>query len=257
MSHRCSIEYRLASDETTNSFGGFGPFFGEAMGERERLLQEHLWSFLTDDRRQRLLGVLAQRTRHLTVVLENVYQPHNTSAVLRSCDAFGVQDVHITEAENHFRVTREIALGTDKWLTIHRYTQASDPSKTCIEKLRRDGYRILVTSPSDSAMPLADVDISERTALVIGHEKNGVSQMFQEAADACVVIPTCGFVDSLNLSVAAAVCLRDLTRRMRKSDATWQLSDAERDVLLRDWTARSVPNVEAIKKRFRRECEMA
>lgn len=227
------------------------------MREQDRLLQEHLWSFLTAERRQRLLDVLAERTRHLTVVLENVYQPHNMSAVLRSCDAFGMQDVHIAECENNFRVTREIAMGTDKWLTLHRYAEASDPSEACIETLRRNGYRIVVTSPTSTASPLSKVDVTSRTALVIGHEKSGVGETFLDAADECVAIPTYGFVDSLNLSVAAALCLYELSTRLRNSDVAWQLADDERDALLLEWTCKSVPNIEAIKKRFRREYKSA
>ncbi len=225
------------------------------MGEQDQLLQKHLWTFLTAERQTRLQEVLDQRTRHLTVVLENVYQPHNTSAVLRSCDAFGVQDLHVVETENDFRVTREITMGSDKWLTLHRYPDQTHPATACITRLRQDGYRILVTSPSPTALPLAEVDITHQAALVIGHETDGVSKRFTDAADDCVAIPMWGFVESFNLSVAAALSLYELTNRLRSSDVHWQLTDRERYVLLCEWTQKSVPHLEAIKQRFWSEHE--
>lgn len=220
------------------------------MGERDRILHEYLWTFLTAERQSRLQDVLDQRTRHLTVVLENVYQPHNTSAVLRSCDAFGVQDVHVVETENRFRVTREITMGTDKWLTLHRHSVETDPAAACITKLREDGYRILVTAPSSTAVPLAEVDITHKAALVIGHETEGVSTRFAEAADECVAIPMCGFVESFNLSVAAALCLYEFTNRLRCSDIDWRITAEEREALLFEWTRKSVPHLDAIEQRF-------
>ncbi len=220
------------------------------MDERQRLLHEHLWTFLTDERRSRLQNVLDQRTRHFTLVLENVYQPHNISAVLRSCDAFGVQDVHLVETENQFRVTREIALGSDQWLTLHRHRDADDPAAACIQRLRQSGYHILVTSPTTTASPLAEVDITRKAALVIGHETDGVTQQFADAADECVAIPMWGFVESLNLSVAAALSLYEMTKRLRSSKVNWQLTSDEREALLCEWTRKSVSHLEAIEQRF-------
>ncbi|MEZ6050374.1 MAG: RNA methyltransferase [Planctomycetaceae bacterium] len=223
------------------------------MGDRERIIHEYLWSYLTAERQTRLQEVLDWRTRHLTVVLENVYQPHNTSAVLRTCDAFGVQDVHVVETENRFRVTRQIAMGTEKWLTLHRHAATDNPAAVCIDRLRQDGYRILVTAPSSTASPPTEIDITRKTALVIGHETDGVSACFADAADECVAIPMYGFVESFNLSVAAALCLYELTDQLHRSDIDWRLTSVERESLLIEWTRKSVPHLDSIEERFWRD----
>ncbi len=215
-------------------------------------LLRHLQAFLTPERRQRIEQVLDVRTRHVTVVLENVYHPHNISAVLRSCDAFGVQDVHIIEGDDSLKVKRDIAVGADRWLTIHRHGSLGDRTAACLERLRADGYRLLVTLPDSegSAGLLAEIDLSRPVALVFGHEKTGVSEQFIAAADETVTIPMCGFTDSLNLSVAAAICLQQLTERLRQSNVAWRLPQADREQLRFQWTRQSVRHCAEIEKRF-------
>ncbi|MCK4543523.1 MAG: TrmH family RNA methyltransferase, partial [Spirochaetales bacterium] len=115
--------------------------------EIQRDLINYLIGFITPERHARMQAVLAKRTRYLTVVLEDLYQAHNASAVLRSCDGFGVQDVHIVEGRNSFRVNEEIALGTAQWLTLHRYKGRQNNSREAVKTLRKQGYRIVATSP--------------------------------------------------------------------------------------------------------------
>lgn len=216
---------------------------------------EHLQAFLTPARRRRIEEVLRSRTRHLTVVLENLYHEHNISAVFRSCDAFGVQDVHVIDRSATFRVTRDIALGTHRWLTLHCYQGqddrgCGDPAAQCLSRLRNRGYRIVAAVPDAEARPLRTLDVSQPAAIVIGHEKWGVSEQLRAAADELVTIPMCGFVDSLNASVVAAVCLHDLTSRLRQSGLAWQLTSAEQDELRLQWTRQSVRQSQEIERRF-------
>ena len=220
------------------------------MSETERKLLVHLQSFLTRARRDRFEEILSRRTRLLTLVLEDVFQPHNQSAVLRSADACGVQDVHIIETASQLDIARDIALGSDRWLTIHRHQHASDNTHTCLRKLQAEGYHILVASPHPPAVPLPEVSVTRKTALVIGHETTGTSQTALELADERVVIPMWGFVESFNLSVAAALCLYDLRRKLDASGLDWRLSDEEAEELRFRWTRQSTPHVEAIERRF-------
>lgn len=226
--------------------------FGVLTASEQRLLA-YLQEFLTPERRERFEEVLARRTRHLALVLENVYQPLNSSAVLRTCEAVGVQDVHVIEAGNRFRVDRQIALGADGWLSVHRYHAADDPAAACVRQLQGDGYRIVVTSPHATAVTIDELSVDRKLALVIGHEKDGVSADIDRVADERVAIPMWGFTESLNLSVAAALCLYRLRERLDASKIDWRLSPDEQDRLRLDWTRKSINHVEMIEAEYARE----
>ena len=211
-------------------------------------LTEHLLSLLTPRRRERFEDVLAGRTRRVAVVLENVSQAHNFSAVLRSCDCFGVQDVYVADRDETFEVNREIALGADKWLTVHRFN-GPDALDRCVAELKRKGYRVLVTSPHGRSEPVEAVGVSTPVALVFGTELDGVTEAAERLADGRVHIPMHGFTESLNVSVAVAVSLASLTRRVREGEA-WALSDGEKADLRLEWCRRSITNVEAVEERW-------
>lgn len=213
-------------------------------------LQAYFEEFLTPRRRERLREVLALRTRHIAVVLDNVHQSQNFSAVLRSCEAFGVQDVHIIETFSPFEIAADVAAGTDKWLTLHRYA-GPEALTQCVSRLRQQGYRLVVTMPGQGSFTPATLDIESRVAIVIGNESVGVSPEMQVEADGFLEIPMVGFVESFNLSVAAALCLSELTRRLRASSVDWRLSESERQALLFDWVRASVPRADALEKRWR------
>ncbi|MFG0297130.1 MAG: TrmH family RNA methyltransferase [Maioricimonas sp. JB045] len=216
----------------------------------DRELCDYLEQFLTPQRLQRIDEVLSNRTRHLTVVLEDVFQAHNISAVLRSSDAFGVQDVHVIENYNPFETHSKIALGTDRWLTIHRYQDEADPRQVCVDTLRRQGYRLVGTSPHGRTTTISELSVDEPVALIFGGEKEGVTEELLEECDERVFIPMYGFVESLNISVAAAISLNELTTRMRQSDIDWRLDEDEADELRRQWIRTSVRHLEAIERRF-------
>lgn len=219
------------------------------MATLDHALFAHLETFLTEHRRMRLREVLALRTRHVALVLDDVYQPHNVSAALRSCDAFGVQDVHLVQGQQATPISSDVAGGSDKWLTLHRHAGPA----ACIDRLRKSRYRIVATAAAGAEHSPETLPLDEPIALVIGHESYGVSALFLEAADLRLAVPMFGFVESFNLSVAAALCLSELTRRLRGGRVDWRLRPEEAEELLYRWTRASVANVAAIEARWRAE----
>ena len=212
---------------------------------------ETLLHFLSEERIQRFEAVLKGRTRHLSVVLENIYQSRNASAVMRSCDGMGIQDVHLIENINPWVYNRGVSKGTPSWLTLHRYRQQTDPTETCIQNLRDRGYRIAVTSPHVDGFNVDDVPIEEPLALVMGTEWKGVSDRMLQQADYHVAIPMYGFAESLNISVAAAIALYELSKRCRElPEQTWGLSETEKNNLRGDWAMHTVRKSELVLKQL-------
>lgn len=205
------------------------------MNENLQLL-EYLESFLTPRRKELFAKVLDQRTNYFTVATEDVYQLHNTSAVIRSCDIFGIQNVHVVEEVNQKRIDREIAMGAQKWVDVNRYNSIAD----CIKILRHQGYRIVATSPHKSKA-LHEFDISKPAAFFFGTEKDGLSDEVMREADDFVQIPMFGFTESLNISVSAAIILQEVTSRMRQSSTIdWHLSEEEKQDKRLDWTKKTI-----------------
>ncbi|HRY33456.1 MAG TPA: RNA methyltransferase [Bacteroidales bacterium] len=215
-------------------------------------LLEFLSGFITEERYTRFRHVLEQRTRYLTVVVENAYQSHNISAVLRSCECFGIQDVHIIENLNEYRTHKDIALGADKWLSISRYRQGN-AVESCLRKLRRDGYRIVATSPRPDACTIWDLPLDQKTAVVLGTELDGISEEVKQAADLFFTIPMAGLTESLNLSVSAGICLFQLSKRVRESKAEWKLDEDEKTVILTEWIKLSLNQPETVIREFLRK----
>ncbi len=194
--------------------------------DKKRLL-EFLNSYVSDNKKQLFDKIIKYRTRHLTVVLEDIYQPHNASAVLRSCDCFGIQDVHIIENENTYEVNPDVALGSSKWLDLIKYNSKKNNTLDAFNTLRDKGYRIVATTPHKNDQTLDELDISTKTALVFGTELRGLSDIALDNADAYVKIPMYGFTESFNISVSAAIILHHLSEKLRKSDTDWKLTEDE------------------------------
>ncbi|MBX3442322.1 MAG: RNA methyltransferase [Planctomyces sp.] len=210
-----------------------------------------LQDLLTEDRRRRLDSVLARRTRRLTLVLDDIRQEHNVSAVLRSAEAFGIQDVYVIETDESFQVTAKVAMGSHRWLTLHRF-HGPEASPACLQALQAGGYRLAATGPPrDGAISFETLDFDRPLAIALGNERLGLSPAILAAAECCVTIPMQGFVESLNISVAAAILLQQLTSRLRGSPVDWRLTEAERSELLLDWTRKSIPSVDLIEARWR------
>ena len=176
-------------------------------------LLTYLESYLTEERKQRFLDVLQQRTRHITIAIEDVYQLHNTSAILRSCDAFGVQDLHVIENRFGKRLDKNIAMGAEQWVDVYRYKNVAD----CISKLREDGYQIIATTPHNDSTLLPDFSPLEKSAIFFGTERKGLSNEVMEQADGFLKIPMVGFSESLNVSVSAAIIIQQLAQKVRDS----------------------------------------
>ncbi len=215
--------------------------------ELQTELITYLSQFITPQKQKRVQEVLAQRTRYLTVVLEDIFQPHNASAVLRSCECFGLQDVHIIEQRNPFRPNRDIALGAPKWLTMHQYRpEEGQNTQTCLASLRAQGYRIAATTLRPDSVPIHDLDLNQPIALCFGTEEKGLSDTAHDMADLFVQIPMYGFTQSFNISVTAALFLYDLTNRLRESTAAWQLSPTEKQAITLNWYGRIIDHGDII-----------
>jgi len=213
-------------------------------------LLEFFESFLTEKRKNLFKTVLENRTRHFTVVLEDIYQPHNASAVVRTCDIFGVQDIYTIENKYNNKVSRHVAKGSQKWLNHFRYKSDGDNTKECLSNLKSKGYQIIATTPHNDSCLLQNFDVSKKSAFVFGVEAAGVSDYVLENADGFLKIPMVGFTESLNISVAAAIILQDVTTKLRKSELEWQLSTEEKEVLYFDWVKKSIKNAAKIEERF-------
>jgi len=218
----------------------------------DKKLLTYLESYLTDNRKFTFRKVLENRTRHFSVVLEDIYQPHNASAVVRTCDIFGVQDVHVIENKYINRVSKYVAKGSQKWITSHRYKFDGNNTKICFEALKQQGYQIIATTPHKDSSLLQDFDIHKKTAFVFGAEAEGVSDYVKENADGFLKIPMVGFTESLNISVAVAIILQDLTTKLRNADVHWQLSAEEKENLYFNWVKKTIKNVNQIVARYHR-----
>lgn len=205
-----------------------------------------LENFLTPERKILFNKVLEKRTDHFTVATEDVYQLHNTSAVIRSCDVFGVQNIHVIEERNRRKIDREIAMGAQKWVSLNRHHSSSE----CVAHLRSEGYQIVATMPHGEAKNLDDFDISKPSAIFFGTEKNGLSDHILKEADEYLQIPMVGFTESLNISVSAAIILQHLTQRLRNSTVDWELSEVQKNEIKYEWLSKSFKNLPQLIKRF-------
>lgn len=209
-------------------------------------LLDYLQSFLTERRVQLFDKVLRERTTHFTVAVEDVYQLHNTSAVIRSCESFGVQELHVIEEVNAKRIDREIAMGAQKWVDVSRHNSAS----SCIKSLREQGYKIVATSPHKDAHRLEEFDVTEKAAIFFGRETEGLSDLVMEEADDFIYIPMVGFTESLNISVSAAITLQHIMTKLKASAVDWKFSEQELFVKKLDWTRKMIKDVARIEQRY-------
>ena len=214
-------------------------------------LIDHFLKCITDERKALFEELIQKRTTYLTVVLENIYQPLNASAVLRSCDCFGIQDVHVIENYNEFKPDREVAMGASNWLTVNRYDKNENNTLDCIQSLKNKGYRILATSPHNSQTDLINFDLSKgKTALFFGTEVEGLSNIVLENADEHLHIPMYGFTESFNLSVSAAICLYEMRMKMEKENIKWHMTEDEKNQVLLNWLRYSIDRSEIVEEDF-------
>jgi len=217
----------------------------ENIAEREYLA--YLEEFITDNRKEKFLKVLAQRTNHFTIAIEDIFQLHNTSAVMRSCEVFGIQNLHVVEEKYGKSIDKEIAMGAQKWVDVNRYNSNSE----CVRVLKEKGYQIIATTPHENDCLLDDFDISKPSALFFGTERDGLSEEIMAEADGFLKIPMAGFTESLNISVSAAIIIQNIMSRLRKTDLDWQLSEEEMISRRLDWTKNSIKDIKRIEQRYK------
>ncbi|HTA83916.1 MAG TPA: RNA methyltransferase [Bacteroidia bacterium] len=214
-------------------------------------LISYLSGFVTEERKKRFDEVIKNRTRHVTIGLEDIFQPHNASAVLRSCDCFGIQDVHIIENENKYTINPDVALGSYKWLTLNRYNKKeSNNTLSCIDALKKNGYAIAVTSPHKDSYTIENVPLDRKLALFFGTELEGMSEQLEKNAEVFVKIPMMGFTESFNISVAAALSMYTLSNRLRKENVKWQIPETEKEGIMLQWLRNTIPRAELLEKDF-------
>jgi tRNA (guanosine-2'-O-)-methyltransferase len=220
------------------------------MTQDEFVLKE-FYDIITPNKINLFDRIAADRTRHLTIALENIYQEHNASAVLRTCDCFGIQDLHVIEKDNQYQIQRDIALGSGRWVDIHNYSDEVGPTEKCIRSLKNQGYQIVATTPHTDAYTVHDLPIDKPLAFFFGTERKGLSEEMMQAADLHVRIPMYGFTESFNISVSVAVLLQTIRQRLEVSQHTWKLSEAEQIALKIQWCEKILNGGEALSKEFR------
>ncbi|WP_026705613.1 TrmH family RNA methyltransferase [Flavobacterium soli] len=206
----------------------------------------YLEQFLTDNRKEKFLKVLQNRTNHFTVAIEDVFQLHNTSAVMRSCEVFGVQQLNVVEEKFGKSIDKEIAMGAQKWVDVNRYESISN----CVASLKNKGYQIIATTPHENDCLLDDFDISKPSAFFFGTERDGLSEEVMKNADGFLKIPMVGFTESLNISVSAAIILQNVMNRLRHSDVNWHLSEEEMLEKRIQWARSSIKDIKRIEARY-------
>jgi tRNA (guanosine-2'-O-)-methyltransferase len=213
-------------------------------------LVEHLKGFVFDERRKLFESKIQERTQHLTIVLENIFQGRNISASIRSADCFGIQDVHIIENDNLFNDDSEVSMGAEKWITTKRYNQNKHNSIEAIENLKSNGYQIIATTPHNADCDLYDLDITKKTALFFGAEVKGCSKETLTLADKRMKIPIYGFTESYNISVSVSLCLQHLTYKMRQSNMDWKLPVDQQEKVMLQWLRNSIKSAAEIEEKY-------
>ena len=213
---------------------------------------ETLYKFITDERKERFEEVLEKRTKHITLILEDLYQSRNISAVMRSADGFGLQELHIIEDNHKWTGTKSVSKGASSWLTLHKY-KGEDPVTDCIENLKARGFRIVATSPHKSGYTPDSLPIDKSLAIVMGTELTGISDKLMSQVDDYVEIPMYGFSESFNVSVAASIVLNRVRTRIEEAGVNNGLSEEEKQKLRMIWAYKTVKDAKAILKHYGKE----
>ena len=216
-------------------------------------LYDQLSSFISPNKRALFETIAPLRTRHLTVVLEDIYQSQNASAVVRTCDLVGVQDVHVIENRNAYQLNPDVTLGSSKWVDVLRYRDHPDNTGNCVAHLREQGYRIIATSPRGKDITPGNIPLDRPLAICFGTELTGLSDALMDVADEHLRIPMYGFTESFNISASAAIVLYTLMQRLRESDVPWHLSDGALIALKLSWARKLVHSPAHLEERIRRD----
>ena len=218
------------------------------MNKKALLLE--LERFLSSERIEKFDKVLANRTRHFTVAVENLFQSHNASAVMRNCDCFGIQDLHVIANRNAYELSKDVAMGAEKWVDMHSYYEKENNTQDCIDYVRSQGFQIVATTPHTNDVFLPEFDLTKKSAFFFGTERDGLSGIVMDQADVFVRIPMYGFTESYNISVSAALVLHDVVMRLKRSDIDWRLTEEEILDKKVDWAVKSIKSGPQILKQL-------
>ena len=216
-------------------------------------LWEFLTSHLTQERKTRFEEVAGMRTNYVSVVIEDIFQSQNASAVIRTCECFGIQNLHIIENNNEYNVNPDVVRGSDNWIHIHRWNKKKQNTVDCLRQLKQEGYTIAATSLNENSTSLYDLPVNRPLVLVFGNEGKGISSNVKQHADVFVKIPMYGFTESFNISVSAAICLSHITEKIRREHQHWQLSREQKNELLLQWICVHLKNSAQIIERYMSE----
>lgn len=203
--------------------------------ELKNSLVQLLEEYVTPNKIELIDKVLAERTRYLTVVMEDFYHSQNASAVMRTCDCFGVQDVYITQRLHDYNVNPNVVRGASKWLSLNMFEREEQSTEKCFNSLKSKNYRLVGTTPDRNSASIKELNINQPIAFVFGTEKQGMSNYAKEHVDELVHVPMYGFTESFNVSVSAALILNELVDRIKRESVDWALSAEEKLDLKFEW----------------------
>ncbi len=227
-------------------------------GELQKKLINCFSEYITDHKKTLIEQVLDFRTRHITIALEDIYQPQNASAAVRTCDCFGIQDLHIIENKNKYTLNPKVVSGASKWVDlIYHGDEGDDNTLNCISNLKDNGYKVIGTSPNKLEKSIHEVEIHQKLVILFGTELTGLSDKAIQHLDELVYIPMVGFTESYNLSVSVAICLSILTQKLYASNVDWGLDEAEKEVLRLEWYKKIVPRPEILEKEFLKQIDQS
>jgi tRNA (guanosine-2'-O-)-methyltransferase len=214
-------------------------------------LLDFLSQFVTEHKKELLEKILDNRTRKLTVVLEDIFQSQNASAIVRTCECLGIQDIHVIESISKYGTNLKVLKGSHNWVNIIKHKKNEGP-KVAFDELKAAGYKILVTSVLPGSKSIFDINPEElgKIALVMGNELHGASSIAQDNADYLVHIPMVGFTESFNVSVSTAICATTLLNKIRASEVDWRLTDEEKEEIRFRWIRSMVRKVDILERNF-------
>lgn len=218
----------------------------------DKKVYEELAQLVSEHKSELFDQIAAERTDYINVVIENLYKEHNASAVLRTCDCYGIKKLHVIENENQYKVNREIALGAGKWVDVETHTEGKLPALECIETLKKRGYKIIATTPHTDEFDIYNIPINEPMAFFFGTEFSGLSPEVLEQCDMRVKVPMYGFTESFNISVSAAILLSALRKRLNDSTIEWKLSKEDQIRLKTEWCIKNLSRGKEIESEIRR-----
>ncbi len=227
------------------------PQWGDLLIEMQSRLLNHLEKEITPNKRKKFEEVLESRTRYIVPVLENLYQVHNASAVARTVEGFGLQEMHVIEEDNPYTISRDVTRGANRWIDIVRWNSPGEKNLyKCLQSLRKRGYRILATSPEKEDFALDQLPLDKPMVFLFGNEEPGLTREAFDYSDGSVKIPMPGFTDSLNISVSAGIILHTATAQVRSSSVYWKLTPDDKRKVRYTWLKRRLKGFAELEREF-------